>query len=132
MPTGKPLGVEEIGLVALGTVENHRIVPGARIANDPVLRIENHVEHRNEHALSHVVRNEVIHFGHHVGSVLVASCFHPQRRTDHRHNQRTGDALAGYIRDHDAKGIVIDLDEVVVVSADLFRRLVVAARCRSH
>ena len=101
-------------------------MPRARVADNPVLRIEDRIEDRDEHSLLHVLRHEIVHSGHDLGGGVIAARFHPERGPYHRHDERSRHALARNVRHDDPERIVVDLHEVVVIPADLLCGLVVA------
>ncbi len=52
---------------------------------------------------------------------MVPARLHAERRTDHRHDERSGHPLAGDVRNDDAERVVVHADEVVVIAADFLR-----------
>ncbi|OPZ77719.1 MAG: hypothetical protein BWY77_01646 [bacterium ADurb.Bin431] len=100
---------------------------GAGIVEPPFLGIDDHIKKGDEHPLFHVCDDKVVHARQHLGRILDAARLGAQGSADHGHDQRTRNPLARNIGDDDAQGILVHLDEIIIVASHLLGGGVIAA-----
>ena len=104
-----------------GAVKKRRIMPAAGEGHVVVLMIENHVGHADEHVLLDVGIKLAIDLPQHVCRRLARRASAAQDAAANGHDERGRHAFAGDIGDGHAEAVVVHLDVIEIIAADLAR-----------
>ena len=89
--------------------------------------IQNEVGHADEHVLLDVGIELPVDLSQDVGRRRILRRLAAQDAAADGHDERSGDAFAGDVRDGDAEAFVVDFDIIEIIAADLSRRNVDSA-----
>ena len=88
----------------------------------PGFQIQNAEPDGYEHFCIVAFTKRVVHFGKHFGRAHTAACVVLDSGFCAHHEKRGRNALAADVGDHQTKAVNADIEEVVEIAADFFRR----------